>query len=195
LFRGRFSFGSKTKKANSCNISPKPTILSLINYRINKEITARELRVVDEKGENLGILKTEEALRLAEEKELDLIEVAPQAKPPVARITSFDKFRYQREKEEKKQRLGEKHKELKQIRITPRAALNDLQVKAKKTDEFLEEGHKVELNLYLRGREKANKNWGLDRLSDFLKLIKVPYRVTMEPKRGGRGFVMQINKK
>ncbi len=169
--------------------------LIVINYRINKEITARELRVIDEEGEGLGILKTEEALRLAGGKGLDLIEVAPHAKPPVARIISFDKFRYQREKEEKKQRRGEKQKELKQIRITPRAALNDLQIKAKKTDEFLSEGHKVELNLFLRGREKANKSWGLEKLNDFLKLIKVPHKITMEARWGGRGFVMQIDRK
>ncbi len=170
-------------------------MLILINYRTNKEITAKELRVIDEKEESLGILKTEEALRIAGEKELDLIEVAPHANPPVARIISFDKFRYQKKKEEKKQRLGEKRKELKHIRITPRAALNDLQVKVKKTNEFLEEGHKVELNLFLRGRERGNKKWGLEKLDNFLKLITVPYKVTMETKRGGRGFVMQIDKK
>ncbi len=179
----------------TCNISQKPIILSLINYRINKEISAKELRVVGEKGESLGILKTEEALRLAAEKGLDLIEVAPHAKPPVAKIISFDKFRYQKEKEEKKQRQGEKRKELKQVRVTPRAAIYDLQVKARKIDEFLGEGHKVELNLFLRGREKGNKNWGLEKLSDFLKLIKVPYKVTMEPKWGGKGFIMQIDRK
>ncbi|MFH0712426.1 MAG: translation initiation factor IF-3 [Candidatus Jorgensenbacteria bacterium] len=170
-------------------------MLIVINYRINKEISARELRVIDEKGNSLGVLKTEEALRLAEEKELDLIEVAPHAKPPVAKIISFDKFRYQKEKEEKKQRLGEKRKELKQIRVTPRAAINDLQIKARKADEFLKEGHKVELNLFLRGREKANKSWGLEKLGDFLKLIRVPYKVTMEPKWGGKGFIMQIDAK
>ena len=170
-------------------------MLSPINYRINKEISARELRVVDDKGDNLGILKTEEALRIAGERELDLIEVAPHAKPPVARIISFDKSRYQKEKEEKKQRQGEKRKELKQVRITPRAALNDLQVKARKTNKFLEEGHKVEINLFLRGREKANKSWGLEKLNEFMKMITVPYKVSMEPKRGGRGFITQIDKK
>jgi len=170
-------------------------MLSPINYRINKEISARELRVVDDKGDNLGILKTEEALRIAGERELDLIEVAPHAKPPVARIISFDKFRYQKEKEEKKQRQGEKRKELKQVRITPRAALNDLQVKARKTNKFLEEGHKVEINLFLRGREKANKSWGLEKLNEFMKMITVPYKISMEPKRGGRGFITQIDKK
>jgi translation initiation factor IF-3 len=170
-------------------------MLNSINYRTNKQISARELRVVDENGESLGILKTEEALRIAEERELDLIEVAPHAKPPVARIISFDKFRYQKEKEEKKQKRGEKQKELKQVRITPRAALNDLQVKARRANEFLEEGHKVEINLFLRGREKANKNWGLEKLNEFVKMITVPHKVTMEPKRGGRGFIMQINKK
>lgn len=173
----------------------KPEYTIVINYKINKQITAPELRIIDERGEVLGILKLEDALRLAAERRLDLIEVAPHAKPPVAKIISFDKFRYQKEKKEKKQRQGQKIKELKQIRITPRAALYDLQIKARKTDEFLEKGYKVEINLFLRGREKANKSWSLEKLNEFLKLIKTPHRITMEPKRGGKGFVMQIFKK
>lgn len=108
---------------------------------------------------------------------------------------SFDKFRYQKEKEEKKQRRAEKMKELKQVRITPRAALNDLQTKAKNAEKFLKNGHKVEINLFLRGREKENKTWSLQKLNEFLILIKVPHKVTMEPKRGGRGFITQIIKK
>ncbi|MEK7512870.1 MAG: translation initiation factor IF-3 [Patescibacteria group bacterium] len=163
-----------------------------IQYRINNQITAPELRVLSDTGENLGVLSREEALKIAREKGLDLIEIAPTAKPPVARTMEYDKFRYQKEKEIKKQRLLQKTKELKHVRITPRAALNDLEVRVKKTEEFLSEGHKVEVGIFLRGREKGNKAWGLKKLDEFLKMIKLPYQKTMEPRWGGRGFLTQI---
>jgi translation initiation factor IF-3 len=108
---------------------------------------------------------------------------------------SFDKFRYQKEKEEKKQRLAQKGKELKGIRITARAAAGDLQVKMKKLIEFLEEGHKVEIMLALRGREKANKDWALKKINGFISQIPVPFQMTLPPKQGGRGFIAQITKK
>jgi translation initiation factor IF-3 len=133
-----------------------------------------------------------DAIRIAREKNLDLIEIAPTAKPPVARVMEFDKFRYQKEKEEKKQRLAQRTKELKHIRITARAGKSDLEVRAKKTDEFLAEGHKVEVGIFLRGREKGNKDWGLQKLAEFLKMVKLPYQVTMEARWGGRGFLTQI---
>ncbi len=151
--------------------------------------------MVGEKGENLGVMKLEDARALAKERGLDLIEIAPNASPPVARVMSFDKFRYQKEKEEKKQRRAEKAKELKQVQITPRAALNDLLVKARKTEEFLEKGHNVEVNVFLRGREKGNKDWGLQKLHEFIALIKVPHKVLVPPKPGGRGFIAQLAKK
>ena len=81
------------------------------------------------------------------------------------------------------------------MRITPRAALNDLQIKARLAEEFLEGGHKVEIGLFLRGREKANGAWNLRKINDFMNMIKAPFRTTSEPKRGGRGFVAQIVKK
>jgi translation initiation factor IF-3 len=108
---------------------------------------------------------------------------------------SFDKFRYQKEREEKKQRIAQKAKELKQIRISPRAAANDLETKARQAEKFLNEGHKVEILIFLRGREKGNREWNLQKLHDFVKMIKVPYQVTMEAKPGGGGFVTQIAKK
>ncbi len=136
-----------------------------------------------------------QALALAEEKGLDLIEIAPLAKPPVARIINYDKFRYQQEKEEKKQRQAQKQKELKQVRITARAAKNDLAIRAEAAVKFLEAGHQVEINLFLRGREKGNKQWALQKMQGFLSMITVPYVLTMAPKPGGRGFVAQIAKK
>jgi len=108
---------------------------------------------------------------------------------------SFDKFRYQQEKKEKKQRLAQKGKELKGVRISPRAAANDLAIKARRVEKFLEEGHRVEISILLRGREKSNKDWNLQKLQDFMKMIKVPYQVTMEARPGGGGFVTQIAKK
>lgn len=148
--------------------------------------------MIDEAEGNLGILSREEALLMAQKRGLDLIEIAPTAKPPVAKITSFDKFRYQKEKEFKKQRVGQKTSGLKQVRITARAAKNDLEIRAKKADEFLSEGHKVEIMLVLRGREKYNKEWARYKLGEFLKMITAPYKTASEPKFIGRGFVVQI---
>lgn len=166
-----------------------------IQNRINNQIQAPEVRVIGETGENLGVLTRDEALRLAREKNLDLIEITAAANPPVVRIMSFDKFRYQKEKDEKKARAAQKSKELKGIRITVRSAENDLQTRMKKLIEFLEDGHKVEIMLVLRGREKGNKDWALKRLQEFMKTIPVPHVVTLPPKQGGRGFVAQIMKK
>lgn len=146
-------------------------------------------------GENLGIMSLSSALQAAIDRGLDLIEIAPMAKPPVAKIIGFDKFRYQQEKEEKKKRSAQKAKELKQVRITPRAGQSDLQVKVRKVEEFLAGGHKVEIGLFLKGREKGNKEWGLNKLHEFLKMIVTPHLVTLPPKQGGRGFITQIAKK
>lgn len=151
--------------------------------------------MIDESGENLGVMKKEEALAKAMSAGLDLIEIAPQAAPPVARIMSFDKWRYQRAKEEKRSKQAQKQKELKQVQISARIAENDMAMKAKQAEKFLREGHKVEIHLRLRGREKANKEWALGRIKEFTGKITVPYQVTMEPRQGGRGYLMQITKK
>ena len=137
----------------------------------------------------------EAALKLAKEKELDLIEISATAKPPVARIISFDKFRYQKEKEFKKQKSAKKVSGLKGIRFGARAAHNDLEIKARKVEEFLNGGHRVEIMLVLRGREKYNRNWARHKLDEFLKVIKGEYKITAEPKFGGRGLTLQISKK
>lgn len=167
----------------------------IIQYKINNQINSSELRVITETGDNLGIMTRDQALTEARNRGLDLIEIAPQASPPVAKIIGFDKFRYQQEKEEKKKRLTQKTKDLKQVRITPRAGKNDLLVKIRKIEEFLGAGHKVEINLFLRGREKGNKDWGLQKLNEFLAMITVPHQVTLAPKPGGRGFITQVTKK
>lgn len=169
--------------------------MSIQQYKTNNQIAAPELRVIDDAGAHLGVMSREAALNLAKEKNLDLIEIAPMVKPPVAQIISFDKFRYQKEKEFKKQQLAQKKTaDLKQVRISPRASRHDLETKAALVEKFLQAGHKVEINLFLRGREKYNKDWGLFKLQEFLKIIKIPYKITLEPKFVGRGFVVQIIK-
>ncbi|BCX15960.1 MAG: hypothetical protein KatS3mg098_189 [Candidatus Parcubacteria bacterium] len=140
-------------------------------------------------------MSKEEALKLASEQGLDLIEIVPSANPPVAKIISFDKFRYQQEKEEKKQRVRQGREELKQVRITPRSAENDLKIKVKKIEEFLAQGHKVEIVLMLKGREKYNRQWANEKLTEFLEMIETEYKITMPAKEGGRGIVIQISKK
>ena len=149
---------------------------------------------MDENGENLGVLKKEEALKMAFDKGLDLIEISPAAKPPVARIMSFDKFRYEQSKKFKEQR-HRKRSEIKQIQITVRAAKNDLEIKAKKLEEFLNEGHSIMIMMVLRGREKYNRDWANLKMQEFLKMITVEYQVIMTPRFAGRGLAMQIAKK
>lgn len=135
-----------------------------------------------------------QALALAQEKGLDLVEIAPNATPPVAKIISYDKFRYQQKKEGKK-RSHNPTEELKQIRITARSAENDLRVRLHQLEEFLKRGNKVEIMLVLRGREKYNQDWARKKFGEFLKMITAPYQVTMTQRPGGKGIVMQIMKK
>ncbi|MEX1014509.1 MAG: translation initiation factor IF-3 [Candidatus Paceibacterota bacterium] len=163
-------------------------------YKVNNKIRAEKVRVIDENGENIGVKTLDEAISLAKDKDLDLIEIAPEAKPTVVKIYNFDKFRYQQEKEEKKRKKKQKAKEMKRIRITARMAENDLNVKMKKVTEFLEGGHRVEINLFLRGREKANKSWALDKLNDFIESIPVDYNLASKPKYSGRGYTAHVTK-
>ena len=155
------------------------------------------MRVLSETGENLGVLPKEEALKVAIEKGLDLIEISPNANPPVTRIMSFDKFRYEQEKKRKQERAQAKNKgdEVKQIQISVREATHDLEIKTKKIEQFLTDGHPVTIALVLRGREKANKDFARGKLDDFLKMIKIEYHTVMSPKWGLRGLNVQIVKK
>lgn len=163
-------------------------------YRVNNEIRAGQLRVIDENGENLGVMSKEEALQRATERGVDCVEIAPAASPPVAKLISFDKFRYQKEKELKKQRAAQKSTELKQVQVSARAAKNDLLIKAQQAKKFLEEGHRVSIVLVLRGREKGKKQWAEEKLKEFLALIQGEYKTIAEPRFAGRGIMMHIER-
>ncbi len=147
--------------------------------------------MLDEAGNNLGVLSRDRALELAREKGLDLILISPKAVPPVARILSFDKFRYEKERELKRQR--KKAPELKRIQIGVKTAKNDLLVRLKKLEEFLEHGHKVEIQMTLRGREKEKRDWAKGKLEEFLGMITTSHKVTQPIKPGGAGLTVQID--
>ncbi|MDP3901482.1 MAG: translation initiation factor IF-3 [bacterium] len=172
----------------------KPVILLFIqNIKINNQISAPELRVLDESGENLGVMTKEAALALAKEKGLDLVGVSPLAKPPVAKIISFDKFRYQQEKKDKQQKSQQKKTDLKQIQISIREASHDMERKSERIKEFFDDGHRVEIFLVLRGREKYNRDWAKRKMEEFLKMLP-EHKMTTEPKFGMRGLIAQISK-
>ncbi len=146
---------------------------------------------MDEAGINLGTIPLAKALEIAQGRGLDLIEISPLAKPPVARILNFDKYRYQQEKKLKKQAANQKQQETKRVQITVRAAQHDLETKAGQANKFLEKGHSVELFLFLKGREKYNKEFAFTKLKEFVKLINA-HKVVSTAKAGGNNIMMQI---
>lgn len=143
-------------------------------------------------------MSRDEALKLAQEKGLDLIEVAPTANPPVARIMDYGKYLYREAKEERKQRAKQKYDEMKVMRLTLNIGLNDMKFKAAQVDKFLKEGLKVQIELILRGRAKYHKTFhdlGREKLEEFLKLVTEPLKITRELKKQPAGFNMVIAKK
>ncbi len=169
---------------------------AITNPRINSKIIAPQLLVIGAGGENLGVMAREDALKLARpEERLDLIEIAPAANPPVARLMSFDKYRYELEKRTKKERQAKRVAGLKHVQTSGRAHKNDFLIKARQADKFLGEGHQVEIQFRLRGREKYNRPWALERLKEFLGMITVEYKAIDTPQFGGRGLAMHIIKK
>lgn len=129
-------------------------------YRINQYIQAKEVRVVDEKGTVIGVLPIFNAIQKAKELGADLIEVAPNANPPVCKIIDFKKFKYLEAKKEKEEKKGQKSGELKEVRFSPFIAQNDLKIRSKRIKEFLEDGDKVKIRIRFSGRELDKKNFG-----------------------------------
>ena len=152
--------------------------------RTNNQIKVPEVRVIDENGAQLGIMKTADALAQAQERGLDMVEVSPLAKPPVVKFINFDKFRYHQKKLEQQQKKKLKKVELKGIRLSLRISEHDLQIKAKQSQKFLEEGHKVQLSLMMRGREQAYVEQGFAVIKKFLSFIP-NHEIETEPKKAG----------
>lgn len=128
--------------------------------RLNERIQASQLRVIDESGNQLGVLSKAEALRMAQDQDLDLVEISPGANPPVAKIIDWGKYNYQRTKQLQKNKRNTKTADVKQIRLGLKIGDHDLGVKLRKANEFLEDGHKVKFTIFFRGREMAHKDLG-----------------------------------
>ncbi len=154
-----------------CGASKTGGVLAISreSLRINEEIRIREVRVTGAAGEQLGIMPTIEALRMAEEQHLDLVEVAPNARPPVCRIMDFGKFRYEHQKREKEAKKKQKTISIKEVKLRPNIDEHDFNVKLKNALRFVEEGNKVKVTIMFRGRELSHPELGrvvLDRVSE-----------------------------
>jgi translation initiation factor IF-3 len=165
------------------------TALSTEKTRINREIRARELRVIGAEGENLGVLSLDDALKAAKDANLDLIEISPNALPPVAKVMDYGKFQYELKKRESAARAKAKVSETKEVQIKVGTGENDMRLKAKKAAEWLEEGHRVRAELFLKGRYKGMDEAFLKgRLEKFTLLIPYPYKVAEPVTRAPKGF-------
>lgn len=163
--------------------------------RINNQIRARELRVIGPEGENLGVLTFEEAFAKANELGLDLIEISPNANPPIAKITDYGKYQYEVNKKQKAQKAKSHSVEVKSVQVKIGTGDHDLELKAKKASEWLKEGNKVKLELFLVGRSKyLDVKFLRERLDRILRLITTPYKISEEAKKGPKGLNMTIEK-
>ncbi len=163
--------------------------------RINREIHALELRVIGAEGENLGVIASSEALKIAMEKSLDLIEISPNALPPVAKIMDYGKFQYEQKKKDSAQRAKAKVSETKEVQIKVGTGENDMRLKARKAAEWLAEGHRVRAELFLKGRYKGMEEAFLKtRLEKFLLLIPYAYRIADPIVRAPKGFATIIER-
>jgi len=160
--------------------------------RTNEQIRIPKVRVIDENGKNLGILDTSEALQRARGKGLDLIEVSASVKPPVCRITDYGKYQYLQEKKERKQKAKQKKSELKGIRIGFTTSVHDLETKIKQVEKFLKEGHKVRVEMRLKGRERAHKDLAMEKIKTFLEIISLEFKKEEEIKRSPQGITVTL---
>ncbi len=162
------------------------------NNRINEQIRAPLIRLIDENDEQLGEMSSAEALQMARERELDLVEVAPLAKPPVCKILDYGKFLYRQNKIEQKHKKMQKKTEMKTIRLSLRIDEHDLDVKAKQARGFLEEGNSVKVNLMFKGREMAHEDLGMQKVQAFFDRIKDAAAVEAPAKKQGNSINMVL---
>ena len=165
------------------------------DLRVNEQIRAREVRLIREEGEQQAIMSVAEALGIAREAGLDLVEVAPQAVPPVVKILDYGKFRFENEKRLRDSKKKQKLLKLKEIRMQPKIDDHDLNFKSKHIKEFLSDGNKVKVTIRFRGRELAHTNLGFDVMKDVLARIEGEYVMDKPPAMEGRFMSMVLGPK
>ncbi len=164
--------------------------------RVNEQIRVREIRLIDDEGVQKGIVPTIEALKMAKERELDLVEVSPNANPPVCKILDYGKYRFEQEKKLRDSKKNQKVLKLKEIRMQPKIGTGDLDTKAKHVQEFLDEGDKVKVTIRFRGRELAHTELGYDVLKEVEKRLREgSYAMEKAPAIEGRFMSMTLGSK
>lgn len=157
---------------------------------INWDIKAPEVRVIDAEGKQVGILPLKEAMKIAEEKGLDLVEVAPSSKPPVCRVMNYGKYKYQQNKRIQEARKHQTVIHVKEVKVRPRTEEHDFQFKLRHVKRFLDDGNKVKISILFRGREIAHPEFGKEMLNRFVEEVKDLMVIEQAPRLEGRNMVM-----
>ena len=163
--------------------------MSIVVYRINNQITATQLRVLREDGTQLGVLSKAEALAEAEKSDTDLVEIAPQAVPPVAKLIEFTKFKYQLARRERESKASQKKVDLKEIRLTPFMASGDFETKMSKARDYLKDGNKVRLVVKFVGRQLTHKEFGDQVWLRAVQALADVSKIDIEPKWFGKQYI------
>ncbi len=168
---------------------------TISDLMINEQIRDKEVRVIGEDGEQLGIMSSKDALKMAREAELDLVKIAPTAKPPVCKIVDYGKYRYEQMRKEKEAKKKQKTIDIKEIRFSPNIDTNDLNTKVNQARKFLTKGDKVKVSIRFRGRELAHTEIGIDILNDFAAKLEDVAVIEKPAKVEGRSMVMFLAEK
>jgi len=163
---------------------------------INGQIRAKEVRLIDETGAQLGVIKIEEALQMAKDRNSDLIQATEKVDPPVCKIMDYGKYSYRQEKKKKEEKKHQKGGEMKTIRLSFNISIHDMETRVRQAEKFLKKGSVVKIELRLSGREKALQEVAKGKISKFIEILqeKVPVKTEKEIKREGRGLTMTIMK-
>ena len=174
-----------------------PEVLTIANavHQINEEILDKEVRLIGDQGEQLGIMSAQEALKIAVEKELDLVKIAPGSNPPVCKVMDYGKFRFEQAKKEKEAKKNQRVIEIKEIRMSPGIGENDFNTKLKNGQKFLKDGDRVKVSVRFRGREMAHTEIGEQLLKDFAAKCADIATLDKNPKLEGRNMSMFLSPK
>ncbi|UTW60400.1 MULTISPECIES: translation initiation factor IF-3 [Kordiimonas] len=160
--------------------------------RVNRAITSKEVRLIGAEGENHGVVTTAKAMDIARDSGLDLVEISPNAEPPVCKVLDFGKFKYEQQKKANLARKKQKTQDVKEIKMRPGIDVHDYNVKLKKVHQFIENGDKVKLTIRFRGREMAHQDLGMDVLSRVADEMEEHAKIEARPKLEGRQMIMVI---
>ena len=174
----------------SPSIFYRKVIIIKNQHQINEEIRDKEVRLIGENGEQLGIVSSQEALRIAFDSELDLVKISPNAQPPVCKVMNYGKWIYEQTKKQKEARKNQKVVELKEIWLSMTIDVGDLNVKAKQAQKFLSAGNKIKVSIRMRGRQNAHSDLGLEVMNRFFAIVENDAVLEKKPMLEGRNILM-----